>query len=99
MTVITLMPEQTIRDIDTLHAELLAGLDAKAGVRLAAAELVQVDTATVQLLCAFMLESRQREVEVEWDTPSETLLLTARLLGVSEVLALERPSSVIGLAP
>lgn len=83
------MPEQTIRDVNTLHAELLAGLNSAARVRLVTAELVHVDTAALQLLCAFMLEARQRGIEVEWDTPSEALLSAARLLGVCGVLVLE----------
>lgn len=83
------MPEQTIRDVNTLHAELLAGLNSAARVRLVTAELVHVDTAALQLLCAFMLEARQRGIEVEWGTPSEALLSAARLLGVCGVLALE----------
>lgn len=83
------MPEQTIRDVNTLHAEFLAGLNSAARVRLVTAELVHVDTAALQLLCAFMLEARQRGIEVEWDTPSEALLSAARLLGVCGVLALE----------
>ncbi|MCO6440848.1 MAG: STAS domain-containing protein [Nitrococcus mobilis] len=87
--VITLLPEQTIRGVKLLHAVLCAVLNGAARVRLAAAEVACVDTATLQLLCAFMLEGRQRGVEVEWDTPSEALSSAARLLGVSEVLALE----------
>lgn len=83
------MPEQTIRDIDTLHAKLMAGLKGAVRVRLVTADLVHVDTAALQLLCAFALESRQRGVEVEWDTPSEALLSAAQLLGVSKLLALE----------
>jgi ABC-type transporter Mla MlaB component len=88
-SVIILMPEQTIRNVNALRAELLAGLNGAARVRLVTAELVHVDTATLQLLCAFMLEARQRGIEVEWDTPSEALSSSARLLGVNGVLALE----------
>ncbi len=87
--VITLLPEQTIRGVKLLHAELCVALKGATRVRLAAAEVTHVDTATLQLLCAFILESRQRGVEVEWDTPSEALSSAARLLGVSEVLVLE----------
>ena len=88
-SVVTLMPEQTIRDVTGLHTKLLDGLNGSARVRLVASDVVHIDTVTLQLLCAFVLESRQRGVEVEWETPSEALSIAARLLGISEVLALE----------
>lgn len=87
VAVITLLPEQAIHGVRLLHAELCVVLNSAARGRLAAVELVYVDTATLQLLCAFMLESRQRGVEVEWDTPSEALSSAARLLGISGMLA------------
>lgn len=88
-SIITLMPEQTIRDVNALHATLMSGLRDADHIRIGAAALVQVDTAVLQLLCAFMLEARQRGVEVIWDPPSEALVSAARLLGVSGILGLE----------
>ena len=88
-SVVTLMPEQTIGEVAGLHTKLLDALHACARVRLVAADVVHIDTATLQMLCAFVLESRQRGIEVEWQTPSEALTTAARLLGLDEVLALE----------
>lgn len=88
-SVVTLMPEQTIGDVTGLHTKLLDGLNRCARVRLVAADVVHIDTATLQLLCAFVLEGRQRGVAVEWETPSEAFTMAARLLGLDEVLALE----------
>lgn len=89
--VIKLSEEQTIAGIKPLRDKLLSASNAGVSkVRIEAGEVEQIDAATLQLLCAFMLEGRQRNFEVEWGGPLEALLGAARLLGVSEVLRLNR---------
>jgi ABC-type transporter Mla MlaB component len=57
-------------------------------VVLDAGNLERVDTATVQLLCAFVRERAKTNRKVTWAGDSAPLRDAARLLGVTELLAL-----------
>jgi ABC-type transporter Mla MlaB component len=57
-------------------------------VVLDAGNLQRIDTATVQLLCAFVRDRAKANRKVTWAGESATLRDAARLLGVTEMLAL-----------
>jgi ABC-type transporter Mla MlaB component len=52
------------------------------------ANLERIDTATVQLLCAFVRDRAKANRKVTWAGESATLRDAARLLGVADMLAL-----------
>ena len=51
-------------------------------------DLARVDAAGMQLLVAFCLAARKRDLEIQWPAPEESLLQAARLLGVVDMLDL-----------
>ncbi|MGH8176122.1 MAG: STAS domain-containing protein [Steroidobacter sp.] len=60
--------------------------------------LERIDTATMQLLCAFVRDRSAREQKVEWLGNSAALGEAARLLGVAAMLALPAADSTGAVA-
>lgn len=52
-------------------------------------EVERIDTATLQLLVAFVRDATNRQVSVNWQSPSAVIYEAAALLGVSNELGLE----------
>ena len=48
----------------------------------------RIDTSTLQLLTSFISDASTRDITIEWQDPSETLINSARLLGLVEHLCL-----------
>jgi len=93
----TIATEQTVVELDEhldisrvrqLHAELAALLAAGRPVRFSAARLLRADTAVLQLFAAFVRQAQAHGLAINWDSPTEALLRSARLLGLSEAMAL-----------
>lgn len=57
-------------------------------VSIDARSLERIDTATLQLLCAFVRDRAAHDRKVEWVGDCRVLQEAARLLGVTELLAL-----------
>lgn len=72
----------SIRDAGKLHAQLLALLDSDAPVIVDANAVERVDTASVQLLAAFVRERAARSRVVEWRGPSTVIVNALALLGL-----------------
>ena len=74
-------------------AELLESLKKAFGqagpITLAAASVVKIDTAALQLLCALVSEAQQRGRQVIWKNPSPAVVESAKILGLSGHLGLE----------
>lgn len=65
-----------------LRDTLLSALAAGKPVRLDGAAVAQVDTATLQLICAFVRDASASELSVSWVAPSEALMAGAAMLGL-----------------
>jgi ABC-type transporter Mla MlaB component len=76
----------TIRDCGALKADLGAVLEAPAPVNIDVSALERIDTAAIQLLCAFVRARKERQLGVTWSGKSAALTEAARLLGVDTVL-------------
>jgi ABC-type transporter Mla MlaB component len=76
----------TIRDCSTLKADLSAVLAEPASVSIDVSALERIDTAAIQLLCAFVRDRKGRQLGVTFSGKSAALTEAARLLGVDAVL-------------
>ncbi len=65
-----------------------ADLQARQPVVLDATHIERVDTAALQILCAFFRDAEVNGLVVQWQHPSPALQNAARLLNVSTCLAL-----------
>lgn len=86
--VVALASNCSVKDAGALKDSLCAVADAAEPVVLDAGSVERIDTATVQLLCAFVRERVGRNQAVVWQGVSAVLLEAARLLGVQALLAL-----------
>jgi len=82
--------EATLRigSVGALYAKLRDAIDGAQQVTLDAARVESTDTATLQLLYAFVREGRERGIEVLWRAPAKQLCRDARLLGLSVEMGL-----------
>jgi ABC-type transporter Mla MlaB component len=78
----------TVKDATGLKNELLRWLDEPGSVAIDANSVERIDTAVVQLLCAFVRERAERKLGVTWTGATPSMLDAARLLGVRTLLAL-----------
>jgi ABC-type transporter Mla MlaB component len=86
----------TVKDAAALKHSLCAVVDSKVAVTLDARSLERIDTATIQVLCAFVRQRVAAAHGVIWVGVPEALQEAARLLGVHALLAL--PPDVAGAA-
>ena len=91
------MPEATVICCDAcldiagardFYDRLQAVLKARQPVVLDATHIERVDTAALQILCAFFRDAEVHGLVVQWQHPSPALQNAARLLNVSTCLAL-----------
>jgi ABC-type transporter Mla MlaB component len=87
-SVITLASHCTVKDAAALKDSLRRLVGAGGAVTLDVRTLERIDTATMQLLCAFVRARVERNEKVEWLGDSPALAEAARLLGVVNLLAL-----------
>jgi ABC-type transporter Mla MlaB component len=77
-----------VKDAAAFKVSLCAVADSDEPVVLDAGNVERIDTATIQLLCAFVRERVDRNRTVVWQGASAALIEAARLLGVQALLAL-----------
>jgi ABC-type transporter Mla MlaB component len=70
------------------YNRLQAALQARQPVVLDATHIERVDTAALQILCAFFRDAEVNGLVVQWHQPSPALQHAAQLLNVSTYLAL-----------
>lgn len=87
--VIKLDPLCSIAGAQALWKTLNQAILSPGPVNLDAASLVKIDTAGLQLLCAFVTQARGLDQQLVWHNPSPALLDSARLLGLTRQLGLE----------
>jgi ABC-type transporter Mla MlaB component len=85
---VKLMANCTIRDCGALKADLGAVVTSAESVSIDVSALERIDTAALQLLCAFVRERKQRQLEVTWHGTSAALTEAVRLLGIATVLGI-----------
>jgi len=71
-----------------LHGRLKKCAAKGVDVNLSAARVETIDTTTLQLLLSFVRQVRDNGNSVNWKSPSEELLKTARLVGLEAELLL-----------
>ncbi|WNO07917.1 STAS domain-containing protein [Teredinibacter sp. KSP-S5-2] len=85
------LPENlTIANVHGLHEEFESLVDTKDcdKVILRGDGVTRADTAGLQLLVAFVHATKERQIQVDWDSPSEKLCSAAGLLGVGDALGI-----------
>lgn len=78
----------TFRETAELKSTLLRWVDAADAVQLDVSALQRIDTAAVQVLCAFARDRQSRALAFCWVGEAEALNDASRLLGVSSLLGL-----------
>jgi ABC-type transporter Mla MlaB component len=78
----------TVKDGEALKGELLRHIGEPASVAIDAGSVERIDTAAMQLLCAFVRDRTDRSLQVTWRSVSQSVSEAARLLGVGSMLAL-----------
>lgn len=86
--VVTLGSNCTVKDAAALKQSLVAVLNSEAAVVLDVSSVERIDTAAIQLMCAFVRQRAADGHSVAWRGIPETLREAASLLGVSEFLML-----------
>jgi anti-anti-sigma regulatory factor len=87
-TLIYCNPELDISGAQDLYDALQDALQAQGPVVLDASHVERIDTAVLQMLCAFMRDAQATGIAVQWRQPSLALEEAARLLNVRACLAL-----------
>lgn len=91
MSSITLPASLTIQSVAADHKDLSERItEIEASVQIDASAVEEIDTAGMQLLLALVNEFNTQSVKAEWQSPSEVLIQTASILGMSEALALPK---------
>jgi len=85
---VTLDANLDIASAGKLHSKLMKSVNRGVNVNLYAARVVKIDTAALQLLFACVKQVRDNGNTVNWHEPSEALLSSAALTGLSEYLGL-----------
>ena len=85
---VALASNSTVKDAAALKDSLLRVLDEQSSVAIEAKSVERIDTAIIQLLCAFVRDRAARNLAVTWRGTPQPLLDAARLLGVGSLLAL-----------
>lgn len=91
LDLMALGPSLTIQEVLGLKQQLGGILSVGGAVHLNGGGVSSTDTAGVQLLVAFSLEAKMRNLEITWQGTSDVLLRSAAILGVSGLLGLAAP--------
>jgi len=83
-----LASNHTIKDAAVLKDSLLQVFDEPGDVAIDAKSVERIDTAVMQLLCAFVRDRAARGHTVSFSRPTRAFSDAAKLLGVSSLLAL-----------
>lgn len=89
MRSIQLPQSLTIQSAAEDHSKLSALLTSvESPVKIDASSVEEIDTAGMQLLLAMLNQLKSQSIEAQWDSPSEVLVQTADILGMSDALSL-----------
>ncbi|MBB6094250.1 ABC-type transporter Mla MlaB component [Povalibacter uvarum] len=91
---VTLAANCSIKEVAALRESLCAVLDSQEPVSIDASAVERIDTATLQLLYAFVRDRFAADREVVWQGVTGQLSEAARLLGVRDLLNLPAVSEL-----
>lgn len=91
---IVLAANCSVKDATSLKTSLCAVANESAAVTLDASAVERVDTATMQLLCAFVRDRSARNLSIVWRGQSQALHDAIRLLGVGSLLGFDAAAGV-----
>ena len=89
--VVVLAANCSVKDAGALKNSLCAVANETAAVTLDASAVERVDTATMQLLCAFVRDRSARKQSIVWRGESQALNDAVRLLGVAALIGFDAP--------
>lgn len=92
--VIVLAANCSVKDAAALKVSLSAVVKESTAVTLDTSAVERIDTATMQLLCAFVRDRSGRNQPVTWLGASQALQDAARLLGVRALLGFDEANGV-----
>jgi ABC-type transporter Mla MlaB component len=92
--VIVLAANCSVKDAAALKVSLSAVVQESTAVTLDTSAVERIDTATMQLLCAFVRDRSGRNQRVTWLGESQVLQDAARLLGVRALLGFDEAKGV-----
>jgi ABC-type transporter Mla MlaB component len=75
--------------INKFYDELKSLLSDNRAVCIDAKDVKRIDTSALQLLCSWIQEAKNKNIKVSWKNIDGVFYQSAKLLGVSEHLALE----------
>lgn len=84
---VVLAPECTARNAEALRADLLGRLDSPSEVIVEAGAVERIDTACLQLLCAFVRDRTRHGRTTAWRGRSDVLVQAVALLGLGGTLS------------
>lgn len=85
---ITLADQQDITVISSLHGRLKKCAMKQVNVNMNAEKVESIDASTLQLLLSFVRQIQNNGNTVNWQSPSQVLLNSARQIGLQEKLLL-----------
>jgi anti-anti-sigma regulatory factor len=83
---VVLLPECTARNAEGLRADLLGRLEAPGKVEVEVGAVERIDTACLQLLCAFVRERTKHGRTTAWRGRSDVLVQAVAMLGLGGTL-------------
>lgn len=85
------LPEELqINNVASLHQSLLELLNEGKEIEIDINQVVQADTASVQLLCALQKHLLSTQLKIQWHGKSDALIASAKSLGVLTFLEIEQ---------
>ncbi len=84
-------------DIDDMYADLLSLLAEDKQVSFDCSKIERIDTAALQMLCAFARESDIHGFTIVWDKTSDIFVHNARLIGLAGIMGLTNSRNDDGL--
>lgn len=85
------LPENlTVANIHPIHEQLESMVDDQTHDRIVihASGVNRADTAGVQLLYAFVVAAKDRQITLNWDKPSTKLMDAIKILGMTEAIGI-----------
>ena len=82
-----------MQSVSVLYDQLLKLLSADADIEIDASAVTSIDTATLQLLIVFKQEAVKSQKSVSIDFPSESFVDAAQLLGLAEMLDVDKSAA------
>ncbi|CCQ12726.1 hypothetical protein PALB_36660 [Pseudoalteromonas luteoviolacea B = ATCC 29581] len=86
---IKLPSELAVSHVEELHKQLIHELHEVRDVTVDISDVIRVDTASIQLLCALQKQLLVSEHRIAWHGKSEALAQAVKELGLSEFLNLQ----------